>query len=70
MLPPVMSLSSASKSFAYQRPLSLVSIMLNEEREELEEISFQAKEGHPPIQKHCEMCNEKRRPCWTPHLKR
>ena len=53
-----------------QRPVSIITTLLDEEREEMEELSVKAKEGHPIGQNYCEMCNEKSRPCWTPHLLR
>ena len=54
----------------HQRPFSIITTLLDEEREEMEELSVQAKEGHPISQSYCEMCNVKGRPCWTPHLLR
>ena len=54
----------------HQRPVSIITTLLDEEREEMEELSVQAKQGHPRGQSYCEMCSDKSRPCWTPHLLR
>ena len=49
------------------RPVTLVPFVSKDEREELDDLSDSAKEGHSLNTKHCEMCNDKNRPCWIPH---
>ena len=51
----------------YERSSALVPFISLEEREELDDISISAKEGHPSQTTYCEMCVDRHRPCWTPH---
>ena len=50
-----------------ERSSALVPFISLEEREELDDISISAKEGHPAQTMYCEMCVDRHRPCWTPH---
>ena len=52
---------------SHVRPVTLVPFVSKDEREELDDLSDGAKEGHSLNTKHCEMCNDKNRPCWIPH---
>ena len=56
-----------SKLSRNERSSALVPFMSLEEREELDDISISAKEGHPAQTRYCEMCVDRHRPCWTPH---
>ena len=50
-----------------ERSSALVPFISLEEKEELDDISISAKEGHPDKTMYCEMCVDRHRPCWTPH---
>ena len=54
-------------SSKYKRPVTLIPFVSKEERQDLDDISISAKDGHSFQTKHCEMCVKKHRPCWTPH---
>ena len=52
---------------SHKRSLTLIPYVSEVERQELDEISIRAKEGHPVQTYHCEMCFTNYRPCWIPH---